>query len=130
MAAAALLTRLRRPLVAGAALVLALALPASGPTALAARPGPAQAPSSANAVVDWNDIASAATRAACVSPFDNPLHESRTFAIMHIAIHDALNAVSLRSTPYAYRGKARSANVERKGTKRSGSSSSCSVALA
>lgn len=111
MAAAGRLARVRRPLVVGAALVLVLTLPASGPAATAG-PRPGQAPSSTNAVIAWNDNASAATRAACVSPFDNPLHESRTFAIMHVAIHDALNAISLRSTPYAYRGIARGASPE------------------
>ena len=32
----------------------------------------------------------------------NPLHESRLYAMMHVAIHDALNAIDRRSRPYAF----------------------------
>jgi hypothetical protein len=37
-----------------------------------------------------------------MTPLANPLHESRMYAMMHIAIHDALNAIDRRSHPYAY----------------------------
>jgi hypothetical protein len=107
--------RVLRPLAVATALALALAVPGSGPTARADDPPPsAQAPagSSQNAVVAWNDHAAAIARAACIAPFDNPLHESRMYAIMHVAVHDALNAISRRSQPYAYRGKARGASPE------------------
>ena len=104
---------IRPSLVVGAVLVLALAAPTSGALARAADPPrSAQAPASSNAVIDWNDHAAAAARAACLAPFDNPLHESRMYAIMHIAIHDALNAISRRSQPYAYRGHAHGASPE------------------
>ena len=43
-----------------------------------------------------------AATAACIAPLDNPLHESRMYAMMHIAIHDALNAIDRRSRPYAF----------------------------
>jgi len=59
-----------------------------------------------NAVITWNAHAGAAALAACIAPLDDPLHESRMYAIMHIAIHDALNAIDRRSQPYAYRGHA------------------------
>ena len=36
---------------------------------------------------------------ACLAPTTNPLHELRTYAIMHIAIHDALNAIDRRYQP-------------------------------
>jgi hypothetical protein len=112
MVAVRRLTRTRR-LVVGAALALALTAPPGGATARADAPSrPSQAPTSANAVVQWNDHAAAAARAACVAPFDNPLHESRVYAVMHVAVHDALNAISRRSQPYAYRGRAPAASPE------------------
>src|SRR5688572_15551518 len=56
----------------------------------------------ADAVTDWNASAGRAALAACIAPADDPLHESRMYAMMHIAIHDALNAIERRSRPYAY----------------------------
>jgi hypothetical protein len=63
----------------------------------------------ADAVIDWNEIAAKAGFAAgldnefgCV----DPLHESRIFAMMHAAVHDALNAIDRRSQPYAFDGLA------------------------
>src|ERR1041385_3003350 len=61
----------------------------------------------ADAVTDWNTNAGKAAIAACISPADDPLHESRMYAMMHIAIHDALNAIDRRFRPYAYDDKAR-----------------------
>ena len=37
---------------------------------------------------------------------DNPFHESRAYAMMHLAIHDALNAIDRKYQPYAYDTKA------------------------
>ena len=54
---------------------------------------------SADAVTDWNANAGVAATAACIAPLDNPLHESRIYAMMHIAIHDALNAIDRQSRP-------------------------------
>jgi hypothetical protein len=65
---------------------------------LIAAPGVA----SADAVTDWNANAGAAALAACIAPNDNPLHESRLYAMLHLAVHDALNAIQRRSRPYAY----------------------------
>ncbi len=56
----------------------------------------------ADAVTDWNARAGDAAVAACISPADDPLHESRLYAMMHVAIHDALNAIDRRSRPYAF----------------------------
>ena len=39
---------------------------------------------------------------ACIAPLDDPFHESRIYAMMHIAIHDALNAIDRRFQPYAF----------------------------
>lgn len=62
--------------------------------------------SGGNAVNRWNENAGKAALAACIAPLDNPLHESRMYAMMHIAVHDALNAIDRRSTPYAYDSRA------------------------
>ena len=60
----------------------------------------------ADSVTDWNANAGKAAMAACISPADDPLHESRMYAMMHIAIHDALNAIDRRFRPYVYEDKA------------------------
>jgi hypothetical protein len=52
-------------------------------------------------VTAWNANAGAAATAACIAPLGDPLHESRIYAMMHVAIHDALNAIDRRSRPYA-----------------------------
>jgi len=57
-----------------------------------------------DAVLAWSENAGEAATAACLAPINNPLHESRLYAIMHIAIHDALNAIDRRSRPYAFDG--------------------------
>jgi hypothetical protein len=54
------------------------------------------------AVLAWNDTAGRAARAACLAPTNNPLHEARMYAIAHIAVHDAVNAIDRRFQPYAY----------------------------
>jgi hypothetical protein len=56
----------------------------------------------ADAVTEWNRTAGVAARAACISPAVDPLHESRLYAMVHVAIHDALNAIERRSRPYAF----------------------------
>ena len=58
--------------------------------------------SNANPVTVWNANAGEAALAACIAPTDNPLHESRLYAMTHIAVHDALNAIDRRSRPYAF----------------------------
>lgn len=59
-------------------------------------------PAAADAITDWNVRAGNAALAACISPANDPLHESRMYAMMHIATHDALNAIVRRSRPYAF----------------------------
>jgi hypothetical protein len=61
-------------------------------------------PAAADAVTDWNVNAGKAVLAACIEPpgSNDPLHESRLYAMMHVAIHDALNAIQRRSRPYAF----------------------------
>ena len=60
------------------------------------------AAASGDAVTVWNANAGVAATAACIAPLANPLHESRIYAMMHVAIHDALNAIDRRSRPYAF----------------------------
>lgn len=60
----------------------------------------------ADAVTDWNENAGEAAQAAGFSPDNNPLHESRMYAMVHIAIHDALNAIDRRSRPYVFDSQA------------------------
>ncbi|MBA3287899.1 MAG: vanadium-dependent haloperoxidase [Acidimicrobiia bacterium] len=62
---------------------------------------------SGGAVLAWNAIAGEAALAGCLAPTNNPLHESRMYAMTHVAIHDALNAIHRRSEPYAFYGRAR-----------------------
>jgi hypothetical protein len=61
-----------------------------------------QRPAVADAVVDWNANAAKAALAACIAPGNDPLHEARLYAMVHVAIHDALNAIDRRSRPYVY----------------------------
>lgn len=56
----------------------------------------------ADAVTDWNANAAKAALAACIAPGNDPLHESRLYAMMHVAIHDALNAIDRRFRPYVF----------------------------
>ena len=56
----------------------------------------------ADAVTDWNVRAGRAAVAACLSPGGNGLAEARMYAMVHVAIHDALNAIERHSRPYAF----------------------------
>jgi PAP2 superfamily len=67
----------------------------------AASAQPSQAPGG-DAVIAWNANAGVAATKACITPLDSPFHESRLYAMMHIAIHDALNAIEHRYLSYAY----------------------------
>ena len=56
----------------------------------------------ADSVTAWNVRAGRAAFAACLAPTGNGLAEARMYAMMHVAIHDALNAIERRSRPYAF----------------------------
>src|SRR5215831_18252476 len=60
------------------------------------------APAGGDAVILWNARAGEAATKACIAPLDDPLHESRLYAMMHLAIHDALNAIDRRFRPYTF----------------------------
>ena len=73
---------------------------------IAVVPAPYAAAEVGDAVTTWNANAGVAATAACVAPLNNPLHESRMYAMMHVAVHDALNAIDRRSRPYAFTAEA------------------------
>jgi hypothetical protein len=56
----------------------------------------------ADAITDANANAVAVAVAACIVPGENPLHESRLYAMVHLAAHDAVNAIHRQSRPYAF----------------------------
>ena len=62
--------------------------------------------SSADAVITWSENASKAAKAACLYISGNGLFESRMYAMMHAAIHDAINAIDRRSRPYVFDAEA------------------------
>ena len=51
----------------------------------------------ANAVLEWNRL----TSNAVVTATQNSVPQTRTFAMVHTAVHDALNAIDRRYQPYA-----------------------------
>ncbi|HEX6362274.1 MAG TPA: vanadium-dependent haloperoxidase [Albitalea sp.] len=82
-------------LLSTAALAAATTLTAAADTNDAAA---RRAPHAArNAVVDWNTVAG---EAFAPSQGTNPMAQSRTFAILHASIHDALNAIEPRYESY------------------------------
>jgi hypothetical protein len=58
--------------------------------------------STADAVLDWNEVALARVVGARQSPPDG----ARTMAIVHLAMFEAVNAVEQRYAPYAFKGRA------------------------
>jgi len=90
--------RTRPSVVVGLLITAAIVVPQAGGAAVSADPAE-------NPVVVWNAIAGEAAM-VCLAPTNNPLHESRMYAMMHAAIHDAVNAIDRRSKPYAFNGSA------------------------
>jgi len=86
------------------AVLVLLAGVAGGVPSVAAHGTPPPAACEASAgdpVLAWNQIATDAMVTSGISPILDPMHESRLYAMMHIAVHDALNAIDRRSRPYA-----------------------------
>jgi hypothetical protein len=77
-----------------AGLAIALATPAGAQEAAAAHTA---ARHRGNAVTRWNAIA---TDVFGPSQGTNPMGQSRTLAIVHAAVHDAINAIDRRYEPY------------------------------
>ena len=78
--------------IASVIVLLASPLPAQEVDATSKRHHPR-----GNAVIDWNTVA---TDAFTPSQGTNPMAQSRTLAILHAAMHDALNAIDPRFAPY------------------------------
>ncbi len=96
--------------MAAVAVVAALSAPTTT-AAPSSTAGESLRGSAEDAVLIWNANAGQAALAACLAPTGNPLLESRIYAMMHVAIHDALNAIERRSRPYAFHGRTRSADI-------------------
>ncbi len=96
--------RLRRP-GRWAALVAVAGL-AVGGTAAPGNATEANGPHATTAVLDWNAAAGRAAVAACLAPTNNPLTESRMYAMAQLAVHDAINAVRPHAEAYATRFRA------------------------
>ena len=88
------LPRPRTSFLAGLLVASALVAPQAGGSTVSAH-------SAANPVLAWNEIAGRAAL-VCLAPTNNPLHESRMYAMLHVAIHDAVNSIDRRSQPYAF----------------------------
>jgi hypothetical protein len=58
------------------------------------------APAAANEVVQWNET----TMNAIATNGQNPIQSTRTLAMVHAAVHDALNAISRRYDAYYFEG--------------------------
>jgi hypothetical protein len=59
-----------------------------------------------NPVIVWNANAGVAATKSCIAPADDPFHESYAYATMHIAVHDALNAIDRKFQPHTFDTKA------------------------
>jgi hypothetical protein len=78
-------------------LSLHAAMAAVAITALLA-PAAAHAEAATDQVVRWNEVATTTTGALQM----DPLTESRVLAMLHLAMHDAVNAIVRRYQPYAF----------------------------
>ena len=94
------------------AILVAASAALLGGQALAAGDATAQGSArvSGQAVIDWNERAAGVALTCGLAPANNPLHESRMYAMMHIAINDSLNAISHRAQPYVYSASVPSAS--------------------
>jgi len=75
--------------------------------AVSASAGARQTAPATDAVSAWNASAGKAAVAACISPEGPGPAEARLYAMTHVAIHDALNAIDRRSRSYAFEAQAR-----------------------
>ena len=91
---------LRKRVLVAAAVALVTAVSGMGLSNLQAQARPPSSVTRTNAVVDWNENAGQAVVSACFLGGYGP-QESRLYAMMHLAVHDALNAITPRSAPYA-----------------------------
>ena len=93
---------------------LLVSLIAATASAAIAAPANAHPTVPSDAVSAWNETAGDAALASCLAPANNPLHESRMYAMTHLAIHDAVNAIDRRSRPYAFDSHGHATDVPRR----------------
>jgi PAP2 superfamily len=91
----------RKFAVAGLVLVFTVASGVPQADIGAAPPSAVGASATGDPVLAWNEITGHSMITAGISPVGDPMHESRIYAMVHIAVHDALNAIKRRSRPYA-----------------------------
>src|SRR5690349_17208601 len=93
-------------------LIIMLALCASLSAQVAAPQATASSDQSVNPVVQWNKNLLVIVRTPGAQP--TTIHPTRSFALMHAAIYDAVNAIDRTHTPYLVRldGAPRSASQE------------------
>jgi hypothetical protein len=91
---------LRKRALATATVAIATAVTGMGLSEVRAQGRPPTSVTRTNVVVDWNENAGQAAVAACFLGGYGP-QEARMYAMMHLAVHDALNAIAPRSEPYA-----------------------------
>ena len=91
---------LRKRVLVTASVALATAVSGMGLSNLQAQARPPSPDTRTNVVVDWNENAGQAVVSACFLGGYGP-QESRLYAMMHLAVHDALNAITPRSAPHA-----------------------------
>ncbi len=99
---------MKRSLVHTVVLMVVASTLGSAGTVLATPSHAAGSGTPLDAVLVWSENAGDAALAACLTPTGNPLHESRMYAMTHLAMHDALNAIDRRYQPYAFFGHASS----------------------
>jgi hypothetical protein len=78
---------------------------ATGPVAARDRPHGPQL--SGAVILGWNETMAQAALVSKIAPDFDPLHESRMYAMAHLAMHDALNVIDRRYEPYAMGGPER-----------------------
>jgi hypothetical protein len=90
--------RLRMTLLAGLLASLVVSAPAAALTTSASAPAPAPAPAqpvAPNAVIEWNRTLLGIVRTKLPVPLQPPtIHATRAFAMLHLAIYDAVVAVN------------------------------------
>lgn len=86
-----------RSFVARAAVITCAAMTFASPHAQGADAAHATHPPYGTAVADWNSVA---LEAFAPTQGTNPMLQSRTLAILHASIHDALNAIERRFESY------------------------------
>lgn len=86
---------LRRRVLVTASVALATAVTGMGLSEVQGQGTPPTSVTTTNAVIDWNENAGQAAVAACFLGGYGP-QESRMYAMMHVAAHDALSAIAPR----------------------------------